>query len=96
MLAPLAGRVAVVLCNADAAAAARHADDRDHSGHRHSQSDPACPYAQSAGPAPLPSLPLLALAPTSSEPALQLGVSQTHSSFGPTRQAPPRGPPLLT
>ena len=103
MLAPVDGQLAVVLCDTDAPAGVqgRDANTQGHhahahaAGHHHAKADPTCPYAQSSGPAPLPSLPLLAAVQvaTASAPAVQ--VAQTHSRFGPTRQQSPRGPPRL-
>lgn len=94
MLAPVHGRLDVVLCDIDGANAARHV--HEHTGHHHSQTDPTCPYAQSAGPAPLPALPVLPVALLRSDrvpPALD---AQTFSRFGPTRQQTSRGPPSFT
>jgi hypothetical protein len=101
MLAPVDGQLAVVLCDTDAPAGLQGHDayTQGHhahaAGHHHAKADPTCPYAQSSGPAPLPSLPLLAAVQvaTASAPAVQ--VAQTHSRFGPTRQQSPRGPPRL-
>jgi hypothetical protein len=98
MLAPIDGRLAVVLCDSDARGAMqRHAGHdhvgHDHAGHHHTQTDPTCPYAQSAGPAPLPALPVLAGAPLETVPVLPTHFAQTYAQFGPSRQQSPRGPP---
>jgi Protein of unknown function (DUF2946) len=95
MLAPVDGRLAVVLCDSDAPGAIHHHGGHEHSGHHHTQTDPTCPYAQSAGPAPLPTLPALAAAQIVSVAVRPVETAQTHVHFGPTRQQFPRGPPRL-
>jgi len=107
MLAPVDGRLAVVLCDTDAVGSAQAQDRRVHhhapghyvhdqgAGHHHAQTDPTCPYAQSSGPAPLPVLPVLAAVQIATLSAPPVQVAQTHSRFGPTRQQSPRGPPSL-
>jgi hypothetical protein len=101
MLASVDGQLAVVLCDADAKtlphdpAAHHHHGGHDHATHHHANPDPTCPYAQSAGPAPLPALPVLAataIAGDCVQPAYQ---AQNYAHFGPTRQQSPRGPPSL-
>jgi hypothetical protein len=96
MLAPIGGQLEVVLCDADAANALRHPGGHEHSGHHHSATDPTCPYAQSAGPAPLPSLPVVAASPIVVVPLAAAFDSQIFSTSGPARQQSPRGPPFLT
>jgi hypothetical protein len=96
MLAPIDGQLAVVLCNTDAARAVHHHGGRDHPNHHHHlQVDPTCPYAQSAGPAPLPALPVLGPQPVVSAPLLPTQVGETYARSGPSRQTFPRGPPDL-
>ncbi len=95
MLATVHGQFGVVLCDAGASAAANFTSGHEHPGHHHSQSDPACPYAQSAGPAPLPTLPVLPHASVASVPVLATDVAQTNLFFGPTREQTSRGPPTL-
>jgi hypothetical protein len=109
MLAPVDGRLEVVLCDTDAPGATPGASPtktpghyalghhtHDHAaGHHHAQTDPTCPYAQSSGPAPLPVLPVLAAVQLATLSAAPIQVAQTHSRFGPTRQQSPRGPPRL-
>jgi hypothetical protein len=69
---------------------------RDHAGQQHgAHGDPTCPYAQSSGPAPLPTLPLLLSGTTFEHPRLPAAITQTLLSFGPIRQPSSRGPPLL-
>lgn len=74
--------------------------------HRHMAADPAthqhgthgdstCPYAQSAGPAPLPTLPVLAGGAIFEQPKLPAAATQTLLGFGPIRQPSSRGPPHL-
>src|ERR1700680_3612114 len=96
MLAPIDGRLEIVLCDSSVPSLGHH---HHHSGydpttHHHNGVDPTCPYAQSSGPAPLPALPAMAAAPVASAPVVQSNVSQTHATFGPARQQTPRGPPL--
>jgi hypothetical protein len=95
MLVPVDGRLDVVLCDSDAQKGATHHHSPDHPAHHHTKTDPACPYAQSSGPAPLPTLPALAAASIVTLPVLPTQHAQTIAQFGPTRQQSPRGPPLL-
>jgi len=68
----------------------------DHAAHHHgTHGDSTCPYAQSAGPAPLPTLPVLAGGATVEQPKLPASVTQTRLGFGPIRQPSSRGPPHL-
>jgi len=91
MLAPEDGRLVVVLCDSNAPGAAHRHDSHQHAGHTHS--DPTCPYAQSAGPTPLPALPAITAAPMATVLLLPAQVSQTFVRFGPSRQQSPRAPP---
>src|SRR5689334_15017176 len=93
MLSPVDGRLAVVLCDSNAALAAHPHGGHEHPGHHPAHLDSTCPYAQSAGPAPLPALPVLAPAPVAGLLILPAQFSQTHSPFGPARHQPPRAPP---
>ena len=106
MLEPVDGRLEIVLCDSDASGAMLHPAGHDHGGHghaghehvghhQHTHPDPTCPYAQSAGPAPLPTLPALAPALEASLSVLPEHVAQTHARFGPTREQSSRGPPAL-
>jgi hypothetical protein len=84
------------LCDTDAARAVHHHGGEDHpSHHHHLQVDPTCPYAQSAGPAPLPALPVLGPQPVVSAPLQSTHVAQTYAQPGPSRRTFPRGPPEL-
>jgi hypothetical protein len=66
----------------------------DHAARGHgAHGDPTCPYAQSAGPAPLPTLPMLAAGATFARPRLPAAITQTLLGFGPIRQPSSRGPP---
>ncbi len=121
MLEPIDGRLAVVLCDSDAAssvagmrggmpagmdhglhegmqggvqAGTHHHDGHDHANHHHAL-DPTCPYAQSAGPSPLPSLPVLDPPSIVGDVSLPAEIAQAISQFGPARQQSPRGPPRL-
>jgi len=97
MLAPVEGRLDVVLCDSDApGGAGHHHGGHDSSGHHpHTLIDPTCPYAQSAGPAPLPVLPVLHAPPLADRLASPAGVGQIYSQFGPSRHESPRAPPHL-
>ena len=94
MLAPEAGRLAIVLCDADARGGAGHHHHPDGLQHPlHAHLDPTCPYAQSAGPAPLPALPVLAATPISTVRLLPARSLATFVPFGPSREQSPRAPP---
>jgi hypothetical protein len=105
MLAPVDGNLAFVLCDVDLPVAAMPAGAmpashhhmhaaQDHAAHQHgAHGDPTCPYAQSGGPAPLPTLPVLAGGTSFERPRLPAAVTQTLLSFGPIRQPSSRGPP---
>ena len=67
----------------------------DHAAHQHGAHGDPCPYAQSGGPAPLPTLPVLAASTTFERPRLPAAVTQTLLGFGPVRQPSSRGPPRL-
>jgi hypothetical protein len=106
MLAPVDGHLAFVLCDADASmstmpgavpASHRHLHmAMDHAADGNgAHGDPTCPYAQSGGPAPLPTLPVLAGGATFERPRLPAAITQTLLGFGPIRQASSRGPPHL-
>jgi hypothetical protein len=93
MLVPVDGRAVIVLCDSDAQAPAPH-HSHDQAGHtQHTHADPTCPYAQSAGPAPLPALPVLAAGPAIHFFVPPERLEQLHAHFGPFRQQYPRGPP---
>jgi hypothetical protein len=85
------------LCEPDVMVAVGH----HHAGHHHAahqhgaHGDPSCPYAQSAGSAPLPTLPVLAGGGPLHRFASPPAVTQTVLSFGPPRQPVSRGPPTL-
>jgi len=93
MLAPLDGRLSVILCDTDAAGPAHKHAGHDHPGHHHLQLDPNCPYAQSAGPAPLPALPALGPQPVVKAPVQPAHPGEVYAHCGPPRQQVPRGPP---
>lgn len=57
--------------------------------------DPRCPFAQSASPAPLPVLALLAPGALSAAIDRPILVARTPGSSGPPRKQTPRGPPTL-
>jgi len=107
MLAPVDGSLAFVLCDLDLPVAAMASNAMpashhhmhmaaDHAAHQHgAHGDRTCPYAQSAGPAPLPTLPALAGGSKFEQPRVPAAVTQTLLSFGPIRQPSSRGPPHL-
>jgi hypothetical protein len=96
MLAPVEGRPAVVLCDTDAAPSHRHAGHEQAGSHHHAQFDPTCPYAQSAGPAPLPVLPALEPQPVLTTLRLPEQLQQVFHLSGPPRQHSARAPPSFT
>jgi Protein of unknown function (DUF2946) len=99
MLAPVDGGLTVVVCDVEMSAGERqHHHHPGHDGAAHpdgAHSDPTCPYAQSAGPAPLPTLPAIAGGAVSDLQEQPAAVAQIISTCGPIRQQSPRGPPSL-
>jgi hypothetical protein len=95
MLAEVDGTVRVVLCDADAPGARGHHHHADHQNHHHTRLDASCPYAQSAGPAPLPVTPCLADIRVAVLQSLPQASSQLEAQFGPSREQQPRAPPLI-
>ncbi len=98
MLAPMDGSLAFVLCDAEMSAGEHqhhhHHPGLDQAAHQHDgHVDPTCPYAQSAGPAPLPTLPVLTGIATIDLLVPPLAFTQTLLTSGPPRQQTPRGPP---
>ena len=93
MVVPVDGLIAVVLCDSDASGA-MYRGGHVHPGHHHGQIDPTCPYAQSTGPAPLPTLPVLPGAPLATVSVVAAEAAQNHSHFGPVREQRPRAPPI--
>jgi len=87
----------VVLCDTavHGAGHVHHHGSAEHPGPLHAHPDPTCPYAQSAGPAPLPALPVLAAAPVADHTLLPAHQARAFTAFGPDRQQTPRGPPRL-
>jgi hypothetical protein len=86
MLAPVDGSLAFVLCEPGVLAGGHH-----HGAH----ADSTCPYAQSAGPAPLPTLPVVAGGGVSDLVVWPTALAQTFLRCGPPRQESCRGPPRL-
>ena len=102
MLAPVEGRLSFVLCEPDVLGGPQsHSHHHHHAGHDaagHSGSshgDVICPYAQSAGPAPLRALPALAAAVVIVEDVPPAIIHQVSLRSGPLRHQSPRGPPTL-
>jgi hypothetical protein len=87
MLAPIDGRLHIVLCDSNVHGPLHH--------HHGAHADPTCPYAQSSGPAPLPAFPSVVSAPFGYVAPASFELAQTVTPFGPTRQQSPRGPPNL-
>ena len=97
MLAPIDGRLTLVLCDHDASGTAHpHHSGHDPATHsHHTQLDPTCPYAQSSGPAPLPALPTLGREPSAPGLVRAERTEQRRTPFGPARWHSPRAPPIL-
>jgi hypothetical protein len=97
MLAPVDGTPAFVLCGPRVFAGHHHHQGLDHAAAREhdGHADPTCPYAQSAGPAPLPTLPALAHGAIIDPLVSPAVFTQTRLIFGPIRQQTSRGPPHL-
>lgn len=96
MLSVQDGQLAITLCSLDASGGAHHAyHDGDHAGHTGVHPDPTCPYAQSSGPALLPTVPLLAGAAPLRRFLEPSPVTSLIASPGPPREQFPRGPPSL-
>lgn len=93
MAAPVDGRWQLVVCGPGALGSAGHTQHDP--GHQHQHDDPNCPFALSAAPGPLPSLPALAAVQNAAVLALPTGAAQPYPSFEPARQHLPRGPPRL-
>lgn len=93
MLATEGGHTGIVLC--DAGLPPAHHAGHHHPGTGHTHGDPTCPYAQSAGPAPLPALPVLAARAAAGDYLLPQSLAQQSSPFGPERRQSPRAPPHI-
>ena len=97
MAASVDGTWQIVLCEPEMMAGGHH-HHHHHAGTQDSMPsdmDPTCPYAQSAGPALMPTLPLLPTVAVMHRLQLQTAAAQTRLTFGPPRQQFPRGPPPL-
>ncbi len=96
MLAPDNGRMAFVLCSVDLPMGhnPRSHDPADHPHGVHP--DPTCPYAQSAAPAPLPTLPVLQAVIHLDVLRQPKAVAQVFLPSGPRREPSSRGPPART
>jgi hypothetical protein len=96
MLASVDGKPEVVLCSAHANHSMHHQGPSEGGSQHGSGIDPTCPFAQSAGPTFIPTLPAPALARIAIHTPLALQSSQTRVAFGPIRLHTTRGPPNLT
>ena len=95
MAASIDGAWQIVLCQPQMMAGHHH---HHHSGSQDpmpSDVDPTCPYAQSAGPALMPALPVMPLVAVMHRLQPPAAITQTRLTFGPPRQHFPRGPPSL-
>jgi len=91
MLGPSDGHMAFVVCSAGMPTG------HDPAAHtRATHTNPTCPYAESAGPAPLPTFPIVAGAAHVDVLRQAAAVDQTYLGFGPIRQPSSRGPPLVS
>lgn len=105
MAASVDGALQIVLCQPGMmgtpgmAAGAAHHHHHLHAGQGSTsmpaEVDPTCPYAQSTGPALMPSLPVLPVVAAMHRLEARPAMSQTQLKFGPPRQQSPRGPPLI-
>ena len=102
MLAPVDGSLSFVLCEPEVLGGSQtHQHHHHHDGHDQSTHpggshvDSTCPYAQSAGPAPLRALPVVAATTTIVEGLAPTIQHQVSLRSGPIRQQFPRGPPAL-
>jgi hypothetical protein len=85
-----------VLCGPGVVAGHHRHHALDHAAPEHDgHADATCPYAQSAGPAPLPALPALAGGVPIDLLVPPPAYTQTFPTSGPIRQQIPRGPPAL-
>ena len=92
MAASVDGTWQIVLCQSEFAAGAHH---HHGPGSGSGGIDPQCPYAQSAGPALIPTIPVLPAAIAMHVEEHPQAATQTRLRFGPVRQQSPRGPPTL-
>jgi hypothetical protein len=96
MLAPVDGSLAFVLCEPGVLAGGHTHAAHDHAAHHHgAHADSTCPFALSAGPAPLPTLPVVAGGGVSNPVVSPTALTQTFPHCGPPRQESCRGPPRL-
>ena len=95
MAASVDGNLQIVLCQSDMMTGGHHHHHHDARGGASIDVDPTCPYAQSAGPALMPVLPLLPTVAAMHCLESTAPISHTRNAFGPRRQQSPRGPPTL-
>lgn len=93
MAAPVDGRWELVVCGTALAGSAGSAH-HDHANQNH-HDVPNCPFALSAGAAPLPAYLQLSAIRVESTEAPPARLAQVVLSFEPARQHQPRGPPRL-
>ncbi len=95
MAASVDGALQIVLCQPQMMGGPHH---HHHSGTQNpvpSGADPTCPYAQSTGPALMPTLPVLPAMAVMHRVSAPAAATQLQFNFGPPRQQSPRGPPVL-
>ena len=95
MAASIDGTLQIVLCQPGLMAGGHHHHQHLDSTPSPSDVDPTCPYAQSAGPALMPTLPVLPAVATLHRLEPTAATTQTQLAYGPPRQQSPRGPPTL-
>ncbi len=95
MAASVDGTLQIVLCQPGAMAGHHHHHRAPPDSAPAVEVDPTCPYAQSAGPALLPTLAVLPAAAMMHRLETPAAATQTRLTFGPLRQCFPRGPPTL-
>ena len=93
MAASVDGTMQIVLCQPGAMTGHHHHGSPDSA--PAVEVDTTCPYAQSAGPALMPTLPVLPAIAAMHRLQPPAAIAQTHLTFGPRREQSPRGPPSI-
>lgn len=95
MAASVDGTMQIVLCQPQMMAGGHHHHHLGSPENGPGAIDPTCPYAQSAGPALMPTLPVMPPALVMHSLETPAAITQAQVSYGPPRQQSPRGPPTL-